>query len=376
MKKISFKLMTVISVICSFVFVQSVHAEEIVISGNSSDSDNTVTIAVNQNNTVEQNNTVHIENTIQSDANTGDNTASDNSSSNTHIDTGNTTQEIAIENNTNINHVDNTCCQTATMTLNITNNGNQTSNTIDFQTNTQTSVAVNNTAHIVNSIAGNVNTGGNIANNNTGDVYIETGNIYVKEYVSNHANKNYVKVPTGGLADVTLFIQDNARDSVNTIAVNDTTIIAINTNNFSDIVNESFWDLVTGGNTASDNTGDVAIKTGDIYQETVIKNQVNTNETIIDCCKEPETPVRPEEPKTPPPPVITVINPIGGSSGNNGGSSGGTTGGSVLAAAIGQVLPATGSNWLFYALFGNVMMFLLGAILRLRSGRAPAYVYA
>jgi hypothetical protein len=45
-----------------------------------------------------------------------------------------------------------------------------------------------------------------------------------------------------------------------------------------------------------------------------------------------------------------------------------------MKAALSAILPSTGGNWLLFSLLGNIMMFFLGAYLRLRSGRSPGFV--
>ena len=70
--------------------------------------------------------------------------------------------------------------------------------------------------------------------------------------------------------------------------------------------------------------------------------------------------------------------PTNGDGGNGNGptvSNNGVGGnGQVLGAIDGAVLPVTGSS-LLLLLIANILMFLLGCYLRLRSGRSPAYAY-
>jgi hypothetical protein len=129
--------------------------------------------------------------------------------------------------------------------------------------------------------------------------------------------------------------------------------------------------------------GDIAIITGDIETSTeVINDPINQNYIAI-CtdCDDPNTP-NPPDPTDPPDPQPPVDpNPPntdnGGGTGGNSGSSNNSdsgTGGSVLGASTGSILPATGNSQQLWLLIANILTFLLGCYLRLRSGRSPAVV--
>ncbi|HRN96031.1 MAG TPA: hypothetical protein PLD54_01125, partial [Candidatus Levybacteria bacterium] len=65
----------------------------------------------------------------------------------------------------------------------------------------------------------------------------------------------------------------------------------------------------------------------------------------------------------------TKPTPNGGNGGNGGGGNGSS--GDVLGAAIGEVLPATGSLFLLWATIASLILFFSGWYLRFRSGCAP-----
>ena len=135
--------------------------------------------------------------------------------------------------------------------------------------------------------------------------------------------------------------------------------------------------LITGDNTADRNTdGDVDIKTGDVKVVTKIENDVNKSEVVVECGCEEE---KPEEEK---PPKEEEEKPVGAPVGSSNPPTKAAEKpseqkkGEVLSAAIGDILPATGTPWFILAILGNLVMLLLGTVLRLRSGRSPGLAYA
>lgn len=353
-------------------------AEEIIISGNGAGSDNQVAVGSTQQTTVTQSNTASITNNVTTNANTGNNTASNNTGGDTAIVTGNVTANTEVINSVNSSSVtlDPCNCAGTTQSTIISGNGANSQNTVNNTTVSQTNVAVNQSANITNNLTTNANTGNNTASNNSGNVTIKTGNIFASTSLINApVNISKIKVFQGLTIDSLLKIAGNGVSSINTL--NNVTISNVNVseNNIANFINNIVHSLNTGGNTASNNNGDVLIATGDIWSEIKVKNLANINEVIVDCgCKQ-----KPGE-ETPPilPPGIITTPPSSSSSGGGGGggnssSSGGSSG---IAAAIGNMLPSTGTNWLFLALFGNIMMLFLGAYLRLRSGRGPGLALA
>lgn len=147
------------------------------------------------------------------------------------------------------------------------------------------------------------------------------------------------------------------------------------------ITNNSFWNLISGNNTANRNNGDVSIKTGNIDFTSDIENGPIASSSVSDyCCEDPKDQEVPSPTPPAPPsqqdeakgtsPASGTGNPGGGSSGGSGGSG---NGGPALV-AIGKILPATGSSWFFFATVANIVMLFLGMVLRLRSGRSPDFV--
>jgi hypothetical protein len=265
------------------VFAPFAKAYELVITGNGSDSDNTVSVEVQSETTVVQENEAKVVNDIETEAVTGENSATGNSND-TVVVTGNIEQEVVVDNklNESVAVVDN-CCQQDT-SAKISANGSGSQNYISINSTNSTNVDVNQAASVTNSVDGYANTGGNSANYNGGDVVINTGNIKVSGAILNDVNNSNVNVNSGG-AGFNANISGNGVASYNFINAN------ISNNNNVNVTNSSFlnnfveWFLNTGLNNAKGNNGSVSIITGDILFDFLIGNKANNSTVIVDCCK-------------------------------------------------------------------------------------------
>lgn len=344
-------------------------AEEITVSGNGDGSSNNVNISNTNTSSAEQNNTANIQNNVEVTANTGGNTANENTGGSTAITTGDVNAETTIINagiNQSYGEVGN-CCQNDA-NIKVAGNGSGSTNGVNYSSNNTTNVVVNNNASIYNSIKGYANTGFNTANENNGSVRIDTGDITVSDTIKNQSiNIAATKANAGNGGSVYVEVKENGEGSENIVAVENNSIVEVEVNNSANIVNESNWELNTGRNEANKNNGDVAIKTGDIVYATVIENtDINTSIVDVDCCDDHDNPNPPE----PTPPVNPPSNGGGGPCTSNCGGSGGTSAGT----SNGPVLPITGTDFslLFFALVAGIM-FLMGWYLRLRAGRSPNF---
>jgi len=349
-------------------------AEEIVITGNGSESANAVSNTSQSEANVQQSNKSETTNTVNVNADTGNNEASKNTGE-VAIQTGDATSTTQVENQGNISVVDTSgCCPTGEKSIVVSGNGSGSSNSVDVAHKTVITTGSTQTATITNTISGNVNTGGNIANDTSGDVVIITGNILHKEFLRNGPiNQSFVHVglPQSGYK---VNVSGNGVYSNNTVAVNEKALHQSYIFNTANIFNTSFWDLMTGGNIANRNNGDVLIKTGNIVSEVSIVNNANTSVVKEDCCK-----IKPSEiPPTPTPPTQSPGENKPGNGGSGGGGNGGGSSGSTGASsgpAGGHILPVTGADWVMIAILGNILLLLFGVMLRLRSGRSPGFRY-
>ena len=353
------------------------YAEELLISGNGSSSVNEVNVTSNNTSSVVQNNNTGVTNIVNANTNTGGNSASENTGNNITTDTGNSQVEVAVVNSVNSSTVEGQGCCGIVVNAGVSGNGENSQNNVTVNQLISNLVIQSNNAFVVNNVNINAYTGNNSANENSGNVNIQTGNVKVQGAIVNqNVNISHVNNESGGFS-LSALISGNGSGSVNSLTANFSNNSSVNVNNVSNIYNNLDVNADSGNNTANGNLGNVSIKTGDVFIGAIISNTTNHNLVDIDCCDfDPNDPDDPGEPSVPP---TSNDSPKGGSVGGttNGGSSGGgsTSVGSVLAAAIGGItLPATGSNAILLATIANVIMFLMGLYLRLRSGRSPAKV--
>ena len=204
-------------------FLAPVLADEIVISGNGSNSDNTANVAVSNTTTVTQTNYANISNDVDVDANTGKNDANDNTGGDVDITTGNASANVGVSNTANSNIADVNGCCPGDLEVNITDNGTYSDNDANVALQNTTTVDQDNTAYIKNDVDVDLNTGKNDANDNTGgEVSINTGNASADSiWVSNAVNKNVATVGSGanGGGSLTVWISGNGSNSDNTANV-------------------------------------------------------------------------------------------------------------------------------------------------------------
>ncbi|MFH0936829.1 MAG: hypothetical protein V1808_00875 [Candidatus Daviesbacteria bacterium] len=363
-----------------------VMAEELVISGNGSSSDNQISLTVTSNTTVEQSNQESIKNDVQLDLSSGENNASDNTSADTQITTGNINTQTSIENSTNISAVSLDCCAEPQSTITVTDNGSDSQSNVDFSQNSDTQINIGQNAQIQNNVIGNGNTGENRANDNSGgNISINTGNINVILNIENK-NINAVSVSAPQVnSNVNIKIAGNGSSSDNLVFISLNNNFAININNKADILNNAIWNLTTGKNLANGNTGgNVSIFTGDINLVTEIKNEdINESVIISGCCggpndsEDPDNSVNPSDPEDSDDPGDPSLptQPIDRSQPQTNPNMGSSTSsnGQVLGAMTGgQILPATGVSWTIILSMVSLIMFMLGLYLRLHPGRDPA----
>jgi len=148
------------------------------ISGNGSDSDNTVDVSTSNNTAVVQNNEAHVNNNIKVESNTGENTADDNTGGDVEIETGDADTEVNVSNSLNSNQASVDCCNEGDTEVKISGNGSDSDNDVKLnQTNGKDSgVFQTNKANVNNKVDVDSDTGDNDADDNTGgNVTIKTG---------------------------------------------------------------------------------------------------------------------------------------------------------------------------------------------------------
>lgn len=359
----------------------NVNAEDLIISDNGSDSQNNVSISQENNTQVQQQSTADIQNDTQTTADTGGNEASGNSGDTT-INTGDVQASEIINNEANQSVVDSPCCPTST-TATISGNGADSQNNIEINRDNSTNINVNQEANISNQSQGTLISGNNTASNNIGNTTIETGNISASlETFNQGINMSRVEVAQGSGGEVSLKVSGNGTGSNNSITFSDTQETNIEIDNRIDLDNVIDWEAITGNNFAQGNLGDVFIRTGDADLEIIIENgPINSSEVILRCCEEavitpPVTPpVQPpvgggpgEQPPAQQPPSVSQPSPAGQPGPSDQGAAG------EVLAAVGDILPISGNNWIVIITLISGLLFFLGLFLRLHPGRDPGVV--
>ena len=346
------------------------------IENNGESSSNEVTLERTHEETITQTNEGSVDNSVTEDQNTGGNEA-DGNSGEVEIGTGDISTQTTITTDLNHSEAEGPCCETGGIDATISGNGADSTSDLQITT-TQTFTAnITNIANISNSIQGTSNTGRNSANRNGGDVRIVTGSISVNDRMINTSiNTAWVGSSCCSTSDLSIKIFGNGTGSVNTITYDEAFSENVNIENLANIINSKKRDENTGDNHADDNLGDVSITTGDITDNTEIENDVNQSviENPCNCIAQlPPVTIPPTDPGKPDDPGKDK-DPKSGD--GNGRRHGGGSDGDDDDDDSGQVLPATGESWFFFALLANLAMFMFGVYLRMRSGRAPAHNFS
>lgn len=163
------------------------------ISGNGSNSQNTIDLTTNDTNTIEVNQTADITNNVAGSANTGDNQANSNGG-NVKIETG-SIWAGSVTTNGPVNFFSVTSgVGVGNLFAGISGNGSGSANNILASFGFGNNVYVNNDFDVNNDVSWDLNTGRNTANGNMGDVSIRTGDIFLNVLIENIANLGKVVV--------------------------------------------------------------------------------------------------------------------------------------------------------------------------------------
>lgn len=165
----------------------------IIITGNGSESENTVSLSEQSNSATSINQSANITNNIQGYADTGNNSA-DNNTGDVSIQTGDIKVTGSIINDP-INIADvNASGGNGGLDALMNKNGTDSQNSIYASFTNDNNVFLNQEANILNKVSWNLNTGGNSANGNTGDVAITTGDISLDFFIKNFVNLSTVTI--------------------------------------------------------------------------------------------------------------------------------------------------------------------------------------
>ena len=175
-------------------FTQNALADElsVSVSGNGSGSFSAADVDISSTTTVIQTNTADVVNNIDLSANTGDNSATNNTDGDTTITTGDITQNVDVLNVANANGTNDGASYTQETNVNISDNGTGSTNNVTIDLTNDRDIDQSNDANIENNINLDANTGGNNASGNTGgSVNVSSGDVSQTTSITNCLNLNW-----------------------------------------------------------------------------------------------------------------------------------------------------------------------------------------
>lgn len=343
---------------------------ENIIQQNGSSSSSEISISSTNDTNISQINTSSVTNQVDSNINTGENVSSSNQGSQS-IQTGNISSQTNIISNINSSQINSPNCCLTPSTNQIIGNGQNSQNSLQNSLiNNQNIIQTNNT-NIKNNIIITANTGNNQARSNNNDSIITTGNINIKNRISNSSNLSSIKL-LNPQSQITNLTTTNGTDSTNKINSSNSSNNQTDQLNNSNITNYVLINAQTGENISNSNIGNSLITSGDIYLDTSIVNNTNTNLIDTNCCH--STSSKQTTATTPlsiPIPATTTNN--GTQTSNIGISSFNP----ILWAAIetgGNQLPTAGNNWTKLLTLDSLLSYLSGLYLSFHPGIDPGII--
>ncbi|KKR10717.1 MAG: Filamentous hemagglutinin family outer membrane protein [Candidatus Woesebacteria bacterium GW2011_GWA1_39_21] len=263
------------------------------ISGNNSDSDNTMYVNVDSSTYVSQSNNANIDNNIDASASTGGNEVEETSGGEVSVETGDATTDVTVVNSVNSNQASVSGCGTCATDVDILikDNNTDTDNKIDLDINQNQGSGValfqNNYANVDNDVDAYSSTGKNEIEETTGgDVSIDTGDATTTVTLSTWANANSAVLGggSGGNGLVSLKILGNNSDSDNDIYLDLDRSVYLAQDNNGHIDNDVDAESSTGKNEIEEAVGELAsIETGDAEATVTVDNMVNFNWADVNC---------------------------------------------------------------------------------------------
>lgn len=172
-----------------------------------------------------------------------------------------------------------------------TDTGSSSDNTASSETTETTDATNTNDATVDNTVTGGSDSGTNDATNNTGDATITTSDAATSSSTDNQVNQNAILPSPSpsyapmswttwtGDGDWTSWASNSqtGSSSTNTASTDSSQTTSLTNTNIATIDNTTDTFSTTGGNTASDNTGNASINTGEATNISSIQNLANLN---------------------------------------------------------------------------------------------------
>lgn len=171
----------------------------------------------------------------------------------------------------------------AATTIQISGNGQNSTNDANVSMNHTTLVTQNNTAVVTNNVDADARTGNNDANgNNGGEVLVVTGDASTNVSVSNHLNRNSAQVDCCPQGDTEVLIEGNAQNSTNNANLTSLSSNTLFQGNSAYVDNYVDADARTGANDANaNNGGNVTIMTGKATANASVNTTANSNWALV-----------------------------------------------------------------------------------------------
>lgn len=186
--------------VASVLFVGSaVLAAEASNSNTGADSTNTASVSIENSTKISSTNNANIKNNISVTANTGKNSASENTGDGS-VSSGDITGSVLVKNLGNNNgafdsSIDLNCSGSCDFSASNSNTGADSRNDSSVSVKNNIDIAVTNNANVENNVGADLNTGENEADKNTGDGSVSSGDIDFSIEVVNDLNNNMIGAP-------------------------------------------------------------------------------------------------------------------------------------------------------------------------------------
>ena len=185
----------------SLLFTPAVFAATAENSNTGADSTNDASVDITNDVDISSNNSANIRNSIYVNANTGGNSASQNTGDGS-VSTGDINGSVSIRNDVNsnsLNSVDFDCSGVCIVSADISSSNDHTGadseNDTNVNVNNDIDITQNNDLDIDNKVDADLDTGNNEADENTGDGSVRTGDINFDVTIDNQGNENVIGGP-------------------------------------------------------------------------------------------------------------------------------------------------------------------------------------
>lgn len=169
-----------------------------------------------------------------------------------------------------------------TVEIVVSDNGSGSQNEANVNVSNETQVTQTNSAEVGNSVDATSETGGNSISGGTGDATTTTGNAQTDVSVQNTVNAQVANVDNCCPSTTSVVVSGNGSNSQNNVNLNQTFGTSVYVNQNAAILNSIAGSASSGGNVSSNNSGDVAISTGNAsVRGEIINGPINVSQVNV-----------------------------------------------------------------------------------------------